>query len=351
MGSSTENSAFGPTRNPRDLSRVPGGSSGGSAAAVASGMVPLAHGNDGGGSIRIPASCCGLVGLKPTRGRISLSPLGEFVGGIASEGVVSRNVSDTAAALDILAGYEPGDPYWAPEPSGPFAEAVERAPGNLRIAFSAVAPNGVTVDDDCVTATRETAELLESLGHTVFEAPALSDEGYIDNFIRIWITGVAGNVRAAADQRGKPIDSSELEALTAQMVEMAGAVTGADYLEALEYLRGLTRRVASMWSDIDVLLTPTLAKPAIEIGALRPKDGEPPIQMLNNAAEWVPFTPVWNVTGQPAISLPLHQTESGLPVGIQLVGPPAGEELLISLSAQLEVARPWADRRPELAAA
>jgi amidase len=135
------------------------------------------------------------------------------------------------------------------------------------------------------------------------------------------------------------------------MVEMAGAVTGADYLEPLEYLRGLTRRVASMWSDIDVLLTPTLAKPAIEIGALRPKEGEPPIQMLNNAAEWVPFTPVWNVTGQPAISLPLHQTESGLPVGIQLVGPPAGEELLISLSGQLEVARPWADRRPELAAA
>lgn len=351
----TEPDRFGPARNPWDPSRTTGGSSGGSACAVASGMVPIAHANDGGGSIRIPASCCGLVGLKPARGRVSLSPLGEFVGGIAAEGVVSRTVSDTAAALDVLAGYEPGDPYWAPDPSAPFADAVDRAPGKLRIAFSAAAPNGVPVDDACVTATRETAKLLESLGHTVFETPALSDEGYIDNFIRIWITGVAGNVRAAAAQRGRPIEASELEPLTAQMVEMAAAVSGAEYLEALEYLRGLTRRVVSMWSEIDVLLTPTLAKPAIEIGALRPKDGEPPIQMLNNAAEWVPFTPVWNVTGQPAISLPLHHSESmgtaGLPVGIQLVGPPAGEELLISLSAQLEEARPWADRRPELAAA
>ncbi len=347
----TEPDRFGPARNPWDPSRTTGGSSGGSAGAVASGMVPIAHANDGGGSIRIPASCCGLVGLKGTRGRVSLAPLGEFVGGIAIEGVVSRTVLDTAVAFDILAGYEPGDPYWAPDPSAPFAEAVERAPGSLRIAFSAVAPNGVPVDEDCVTATRETAELLESLGHTVLEAPALSDEGYIDNFIKIWITGVAANVRDAAAQRGRPIELSELEPLTAQMVEMAGSISGADYLEALEYLRGMSRRIVSMWGNLDVLLTPTLAKPAIDVGGLRPKEGEPPIEMLNNAAEWVPFTPVWNVTGQPAISLPIHQSEGGLPVGIQLVGPPAGEELLLSLSAQLERARPWARRRPELAAA
>jgi amidase len=347
----TEPDRFGPARNPWDPSRTTGGSSGGSAGAVASGMVPIAHANDGGGSIRIPAACCGLVGLKATRGRVSLAPLGEFVGGIAIEGVVSRTVLDTAVALDILAGYEPGDPYWAPDPSAPFVEAVDRSPGRLRIAYSAVAPNGVPVDETCVTATRETAELLESLGHTVFEAPALSDEGYIDNFLKIWIAGVAGNVREAGAQRGRPIELSELEPLTAQMVEMAGSISGADYLEALEYLRRLARRVVSMWGEIDVLLTPTLAKPAIEIGGLRPKEGEPPIQMLDNAAEWVPFTPVWNVTGQPAISLPIHQSESGLPVGVQLVGAPAGEELLLSLSAQLEEARPWADRRPELAAA
>jgi amidase len=347
----TEPDRFGPARNPWDPSRTPGGSSGGSASALASGMVPIAHANDGGGSIRIPASCCGLVGLKGTRGRISLAPLGEFVGGIAIEGVLTHTVRDTAVAFDILSGYEPGDPYWAPEPSAPFTDAVDRDPGKLRIAFSAVAPNGVPVDDACVEATNETAQLLESLGHTVFEAPALSDEGYIDNFIRIWIAGVASNVQAAGMQRGRPIEPSELEPLTAQMVEMAGAITGADYLVSLEYLRDLSRRVISMWADIDVLLTPTLAGPPIEIGGLRPKEGEPPIQMLNNAAEWVPFTPVWNVTGQPAISLPLHQNEAGLPVGIQLVGAPAGEELLFSLSAQLEEARPWADRRPELAAA
>ncbi len=347
----TEPDRFGPARNPWDPSRTTGGSSGGSAGAVASGMVPIAHANDGGGSIRIPASCCGLVGLKATRGRVSLAPLGEFVGGIAIEGVVSHTVLDTAAALDILAGYEPGDPYWAPDPSAPFADAVDREPGRLRIAFSADSPNGVPVDPDCVAATRETAELLESLGHTVFEAPALSDEGYIDNFLKIWITGVAGNVRELGNFRGRPVEPSELEPLTAQMVEMAGSITGADYLVSLEYLRGLSRRVISMWSEIDVLVTPTLAKPPIEIGALRPKEGEEPIEMLNKAAEWVPFTPVWNVTGQPAVSLPLHQTEAGLPVGVQLVGAPAAEELLISLSAQLEEARPWADRRPELVAA
>ena len=347
----TEPDRFGPARNPWDPSRTTGGSSGGSAGAVASGMVPLAHANDGGGSIRIPASCCGLVGLKATRGRVSLAPLGEFVGGIAIEGVVSHTVLDTAAALDILAGYEPGDPYWAPDPSAPFADAVDREPGQLRIAFSADSPNGVPVDPDCVAATRETAELLESLGHTVFEAPALSDEGYIDNFLKIWITGVAGNVRELGNLRGRPVEASELEPLTAQMVEMAGSITGADYLVSLEYLRGLSRRVISMWSEIDVLLTPTLAKPPIEIGALRPKEGEQPIEMLNKAAEWVPFTPVWNVTGQPAISLPLHQTEAGLPIGVQLVGAPAAEEVLISLSAQLEEARPWADRRPGLVTA
>ena len=347
----TEPDRFGPARNPWDPSRTTGGSSGGSAGAVASGMVPIAHANDGGGSIRIPASCCGLVGLKATRGRVSLAPLGEFVGGIAIEGVVSRTVLDTAVALDVLAGYEPGDPYWAPDPSAPFAEAVERTPGALRIAFSTDAPNGVPVDDDCVAATRATAELLESLGHTVFEAPALSDDGYIDNFIKIWVAGVAGNVQLSAAQRGRPIELSELEPLTAQMVEMAGEISGADYLVALEYLRSLSRRVVSMWSGIDVLLTPTLAKLPIEVGALRPKEGEPPIEMLNKAAEWVPFTPIWNVTGQPAISLPIHQSETGLPVGIQLVGAPDAEELLISLSTQLEEARPWADRRPELAAA
>ena len=347
----TEPERFGPTRNPWDTSRTPGGSSGGSASAVASGMIPIAHANDGGGSIRIPASACGLVGLKPARGRVSLSPMGEYAGGIAIDGCVSRTVADTALMLDVIAGYEPGDPYWAPAPLAPFADAVERAPGALRVAFMTESPNGVPVHDDCVTAVRETAELLESLGHSVQEAPPLSDEGYIDNFIKLWTSGVAIAVRGFGMLRGEPLDLDKLEPLTREMKEMADGFSAADYLEALGFLQMLSRGVVGMWSDIDVLLTPTVAQPPLPIGALAPQEGEPAMAWLNNAAEWVPFTPVVNVTGQPAISLPLHHSEAGLPIGVHLVGPPAGEELLLSLSAQLEQARPWAARRPEVVAA
>lgn len=347
----TEPDRFGPARNPWDPSRTTGGSSGGSAAAVASGMVPLAHANDGGGSIRIPASCCGLVGLKAARGRVSIHPYGEFVGGIAVEGCVSRTVLDSAAVLDVISGYEPGDPYWAPDPSAPFADAVARPPGKLRIAFTSVSPNGVPVHEHCVAATEEAAELLESLGHEVAEAPALTDDGYVDNFIKIWTAGVADEIHTYGRLRGKPLDYSKLEPLTHQMADLANSFSATDYLGALDYLRRMSRGVAALWEGIDVLLTPTLAKPPIEIGGLRPKEGEPPIQMLMNAGEWVPFTPVWNVTGQPAISLPLSMSPDGLPVGVQLVGPPAGEELLLSLSAQLEEARPWLDRRPAQVAA
>jgi amidase len=349
----TEPERFGPARNPWDTSRTTGGSSGGSAAAVASGMVPIAHANDGGGSIRIPASCCGLVGLKASRGRISLAPeFSEFAGGIAIDGVVSRTVQDTALALDVLAGYEPGDPYWAPDPSAPFVEAVRREPEPLRIAFSAASPNGVPVGDDCVTATHEAAELLESLGHHVTEgAPAWADEGYVENFIKIWVAGTGDEVLTYGRLRGEPLDLAQLEPMSAQMVEMAQHITAVDYLHALDYLHRLARRVVSFWSDFDVFVTPTLAQPPLPIGALRPREGEPPIKMLENSAGFVPFTPAWNVTGQPAISLPLHQSTDGLPIGVQLVGPPGGEELLLSLSGQLEEARPWLERRPALAAA
>jgi amidase len=347
----TEPAAFGAARNPWDPSRTPGGSSGGSASAVASGMVPVAHANDGGGSIRIPAACCGLVGLKPSRGRVSLAPLTEYAGGIAIDGCVSRTVADTALVLDVISGYEPGDPYWAPPPSGTFADAVERSPGALRIAFTTVAPNSVPVDPECVAAVEQTAALLESLGHSVEEAPPLSDEGYIDNFIRIWTSGVAVSVRGFGMLRGAPLDPEKLEPLTQEMVAVAETLSAADYLESLGILQMLARGVVSMWGDIDVLITPTVSRPAPPIGALAPKDGEPAMAWLQNAAEWVPFTPVFNVTGQPAISLPLHETPEGLPVGVQLVGPPAGEELLLSLSAQLEAARPWHERRPELVVA
>jgi amidase len=349
----SEPDLFGPCRNPWDPSRTTGGSSGGSACAVASGMVPIAHANDGGGSIRIPASCCGLVGLKPSRGRVSLAPdFTEFVGGIAIEGSVSRTVADTALVLDIIAGYEPGDPYWAPPPSAPFVEAVDRAPGTLRVALATAAPLGIPVHEHCVGAAREAASLLESLGHEVSEAaPDWNDEGYIDNFIKIWTAGTGEEIHSYGRIRGRPLDTSKLEPLTQQMLEIASSFSAVDYLRSLEYLQRLARRIVSFWSDYDVLVTPTLAQPPIPIGALRPKEGEEPIKMLENSAGFVPLTPVFNVTGQPAISLPLSISPDGLPIGVQLVGPPAGEELLLSLSAQLEAARPWADRRPELAVA
>ncbi|HET8673101.1 MAG TPA: amidase [Thermoleophilaceae bacterium] len=343
---------FGPARNPWDTSRTPGGSSGGSAAGVAAGMVAIAHGNDGGGSIRIPASCCGLVGLKPSRGRVSWGPhLAELAAGFATDGVLSRSVRDSALGLDLLAGYEPGDPYWTPDPSAPFVDAVEREPGKLRVAFVVDSPNGVPVDPECVAATRHAAELLSSLGHSVEEVEIESDEAYVTNFVTVWIAGTANEVETWGRISGQQLDVEQLEPLSRQMYDMSMQLSATDYLRALDWLHDYSRKLVAMWGGIDVLLTPTLAKPPIEIGALQPAEGEPPIQMLMNSATWVPFTPVWNVTGQPAVSLPLHQTPDGLPVGVQLVGPPAGEELLISLSAQLEAAEPWSDRRPALAVA
>jgi amidase len=283
---------------------------------------------------------------------VSLAPeFSEFAGGVAIEGCVSRNVADTALILDVISGYEPGDPYWAPEPSAPFVDAVERNPGTLRIAYATASPNGAPVHDECAAAVVETAELLESLGHAVEEAPPFTDERYVENFIKIWTAGVADEVHTYGRLRGRPLDLDKLEPLTREMVALADSWKAADYLEALDYLRQMARQLVATWSDLDILLTPTVAQPPLPIGALAPKDGEPAFQWLLNAAEWVPFTPVWNVTGQPAISLPLHRTPEGLPVGVQLVGPPAGEELLLSLSAQLEDARPWHERRPEPAVA
>jgi amidase len=349
----TEPEAHGATRNPWDTSRTPGGSSGGSAAAVAAGMLAIGHGNDGGGSIRIPASCCGLVGLKPSRGRVSLAPVSaDAAAGFDIDGCLSRTVADTAEVLDIISGNEPGDSFLAPPPSAPFDEAPGREPGALRVAFTTEAPNEVPVDEECVRAVHETAELLESLGHRVEDAaPDWKDEGYVENFIRVWIPHVTGSLNNYARLAERTIERSQLEPLTRQMAELADDVHAMDFLGALDWVRRLGRRIESFWRERDVLITPTLAGPPIPLGALEPKEGEPPVQMLLNSGGWVPFTPAFNITGQPAISLPLHQSADGLPIGVQLVGPAAGEELLLSLAAQLERARPWADRRPELAAA
>jgi amidase len=344
----TEPDRFGATRNPWDTSRTPGGSSGGSGAAVAAGMVSLAHGNDGGGSIRIPASCCGLVGLKPSRGRVSWAPdWTEGAIGLPTDGCLSRTVLDTATTLDLIAGYEAGDSFLVPPPSRPFADTARAAePGKLRMAFTLEAPNGAPVDPDCQQAVKDVVELLQELGHEVDAANLPADEGYVENFVKVWVGGTGDELHTFERWLGAPIDRSKIEPLTAQMEEIANAQSGTDLLIAMDYLRRLSRVVLAFWEDHDVLITPTLAGPPIEIGALRPAEGEPPIQMLINSASWVPFTPVFNVTGQPAISLPLHQSRQNLPVGVQFVGPPAGEEMLIALAAQLEQARPWADRRP-----
>jgi amidase len=348
----TEPHRFGPSRNPYDTSRTPGGSSGGSGAAVASGMVSLAHGNDGGGSIRIPGSCCGLVGLKPTRGRVSWSPQWtEGAIGLPTDGVLTRTVLDTAVGLDLISGYEPGDSYLVPPPRTSFADAAEREPGRLRIGFIVESPNGVPVDPECQQAVRDAAELLQELGHEVDEPTFPFDERYVENFLKVWIGEIGEELHTCESWLGEPLDRSKLEPMTAQMAEIADAQSATELLIAMDALRRMSREILEFWTDHDVLVTPTLALPPIEVGGLRQAEGEPPIQMLLNAANFVPFTPVFNVTGQPAVSLPLHMTPDGLPVGVQFVGAPAAEETLISLAAQLEQASPWAERHPPLFAA
>jgi amidase len=347
----TEPHRFGPTRNPWDTSRTSGGSSGGTAAAVAAGMVAFGHGNDGGGSIRIPASCCGLVGLKPSRGRISLAPLVPQPAMLSTDGFLTWTVADTALGMDIGAGYEWGDLAWPPPPSAPFADAVTREPGRLRIGFTTLAPNDADVHPDCVAATEEAAKLLESLGHDVEEgAPDWNAEAFIETFTSLWIGEHGSGVAGTGSLVGHPLDPDLLEPLSREMLEVARGMTAIDGYRALVAIRAYSRRVVGWWADHDVLVTPTLAQPPMPLGWLEPDPGEPALQMLDKSAGFVPFTPPLNASGQPAISLPLHQSAGGLPIGVQLVGPPAGEELLLSLAGQLERAAPWADRRPDFAA-
>jgi amidase len=350
----TEPDLHGPTRNPWDTGRTPGGSSGGSGSAVASGMVAVGHGGDGGGSLRIPGSCCGLVGFKPGRGRVSPGPLqADGVLGFATEGALARTVADAALMLDILTGPELGDWVHVPAPDAPFSEAARRDPGKLRVAFTTVPGNGAEVHEDCIEATRAAAALLEELGHEVEElTPDWEDENFIRAFMVVWNSNCAAAIREIGEATGRQIGPDELEPLTRRMVETASEIKAEDFVVAYDYVRFRGRvAVASIWGQHDILLTPTLAQLPLEIGALNPAEGEDPMSMLAKAGHFTPFTPPFNVTGQPAVSLPLHQTDAGLPVGVQLVGPMGRDDLLLSLSAQLEQARPWADRRPEPAVA
>ena len=344
----TEPRRFGPTRNPWDTGRTPGGSSGGSGAAVASGMVPVAHASDGGGSIRIPASCCGLVGLKASRGRISRGP--EFGDSfLATDGTLCRSVADAAATLDLLAGYESGDATWAPPPSAPFAEAVGRDPGKLRVGFTTEPPMGAEPHPESVRGAEEAAKLLESLGHEIvpieYDWPA---EEIIETFIDLW-AGLVSIGIAYASTLGYEPSPEKVEALSWDLFQRGLQTPSTKYLGSLTRLQQISRAAIGLWSDMDVLLTPGLGQRPVPIGTINPqKEDEPFTALIPDSSDFTPYTAVWNVTGQPAISLPLFQGDDGLPTSIQLVGPPIGEELLLTLASQIEAERPWADRRPDL---
>ncbi|HEY6777823.1 MAG TPA: amidase [Thermoleophilaceae bacterium] len=346
----TEPRRFGPTRNPWDTERTPGGSSGGAAAAVAAGMLPLAHGSDGGGSIRIPAACCGLVGLKPSRGRVSRGPdQGEDF--LVQDGVLTRTVGETAELLDLLAGYEPGDASWAPPPSEPFAAAAGCEPGRLRIAFTTGAAVQAELDPQCERALRDAAGLLSSLGHELEEVDApWAGQDLLRVFTLVFGTPVAMGVFFGAQVTGREPSEGLVEPLTWTIWNGIRERTALDYMLARTQLAAASRGIVALWSNFDVVMTPALAQRPVHIGDIDACSDDP-WEDFRRSGEFTPYTAVFNVTGQPAISLPLFHGDDGLPLGVQLAGRPADEATLLSLAAQLEAARPWADRRPELATA
>jgi amidase len=344
----TEPRHTGATRNPWDTSRTPGGSSGGSAAAVAAGLVPIAHANDGGGSLRIPAACCGLVGLKPSRGRVSRGPdLGDsFLG---CDGVLSRTVAETALLLDVLAGYEPGDATWAPRPAEPFTLAMRRDPGKLRIAMTLANALEVDADPEVVRGVHEAAALLRELGHEVVEAsPALPAPDTLDIFLQVFTPGIALGIGLGERIAGRPPDDGEIEPLSRAALELAQTLSSISYLTAVAQLQLLARGTVAFFADYDLLLTPVLAFRPLPIGELN-GCGSEPLDDLRRSGRFAPYTSLFNVTGQPAISIPMGVGEDGLPTAVQLVGHPLGEETLLQVAGQVEAARPWAARRPALA--
>ena len=356
----TEPEAYGPSRNPWNTEHSTGGSSGGAGAAVASGMVPAAHANDGGGSTRVPASECGLVGLKSTRSRVSLGPeYGEVWQGLVNEHVVTRSVRDTAAILDAIAGPMPGDPYFATPPTRPFLAEVGADPGVLRIGVLADFPGQATpLHPDCVAAVHATAQLLSALGHTVEESSpsALNDEQ--ERRRQVWAiltSAIASHIDTLGKQTGKAVTQDDVEIHTWAMVEIGRARTATRYIEALEWLQADTRRLARWWqpedgtAGFDILVTPTIAEPPPRLGEFV-STPENPLGGARRSATLMPFTVPFNVTGQPAISLPLHWNSAGLPIGVQLVAAYGREDILFRLASQLEQAKPWADQWPAVRA-
>lgn len=336
----TEPAVAPPARTPFDLERMAGGSSGGAAAAVSAGLLPIAQGSDGGGSIRIPASCCGLFGLKPSRGRVSGAPMYGDPVGLSTPGPLARTVRDAAAMLDLLAGPATGEPYWAPElPRGEsYLGWCDRAPGRLRIArFHTPTIIDTEVHAECQAAYDEASRLLAELGHDVEDVEVPIPAGAVATFETCWaVLTSLSPVPAGAEDLLRP--------LTRWLRERGFAVSAPDFGLALAELRRIAAAVLATLAPYDAVLTPTLAQPPLPIGAIR--DDADPERDFDNQKRFTPYTSAWNITGMPAVSLPLHMTTEGLPVGVMLAGRPAEEHTLLALSAQVEEAAPWRDRHP-----
>jgi amidase len=337
---------FGPARNPWDPERTTGGSSGGSAGAVAAGAVPIAHASDGGGSIRIPAACCGLLGLKPARGRISRAPdLGDHF--LSTDGVLARTTEDVAALLDLMAGPELGDATWAPPPEAPFAELAERDPGRLRVGLVIDMPIDAELDPECERGAREAATLLEQLGHHVEEIPSPLPHGdaLVGVFTALWAANVAASVMHGQIVSGNQPTADTIEPLSLWLYETGQSIPAPAYIGAHVTSQAIARGIVSAWGEYDLVVTPALAQRPVRHGEIDPC-GENPAHEFKKAGEFTPFTPAFNLTGQPGVSVPLLHGDDGLPTAAQIVGPPAGEALLLQVCRQLEEARPWADRVP-----
>jgi len=337
---------FGPARNPWDPERTTGGSSGGSAGAVACGAVPIAHASDGGGSIRIPAACCGLLGLKPARGRISRAPdLGDHF--LSTDGVLARTTEDVAALLDLMAGPELGDATWAPPPEAPFSELAKRDPGKLRIALITEMPVDAPLDPECERGAREAAKLLEQLGHYVEEIPSPfpPEEALVGVFTALWAANVAASVMHGQIVTGNQPTADNIEPLSMWLYEMGQSIPSPAYIGALVTSQAFARGVVATWADWDLVVTPALAQRPVTHAEIDPTAPDSADQ-FRRATEFTPYTPMFNLTGQPAVSVPLFQGGDGLPTAAQIVGQPAGEALLLQVARQLEQIAPWADRFP-----
>jgi amidase len=337
---------FGPTRNPWDLERTPGGSSGGAAAAVAAGLLPVAHGNDGGGSVRIPAACCGLVGCKPQRGRVSLAPeLGHSL--LVIDSMLTRTIADSAALLDVLAGPEVGDAYWAPAPEQSFAALAKRPPARARIGYTTVSPIAeASIDPLCAQAVGQAAQLLQEAGHELIEVdPPWPQEGLVERFGMLFCIHIALSIEYSGKVAGREVGAQDMEPMSYAIYSLAKGLSAIDGLALETEMLAAVRPVAELIAGYDAILTPALAERPLRIGTLDTY-AEEPLSTFTRSGHFTPFTALFNASGHPAIALPLFEGADGLPLAVQLVGQPAQEGTLLALGAQLEERCGWARRRP-----